>query len=340
MPGAQLGRDDHRPGWSCRGRAGRTAGCGRAACRGRIAPCSSSSSCSRTRCWAMNSASRRGRTLASASRSAVVGVRRRPRSSRHRARSSGPAQQPDRLLEQHRHAAAARRRRSRRPTGHRLVGLPGASSRARPGPGGPAPARPPATDGDAAPSPAPPTGPIRSRSSRTSRSAPFLPMPGTRVSVAVSPVAIARRTASGCAPPAPPGPAAGPTPLAVCSSSNSCLRVVVGEAVQGQRVLPHDQAGGQPGLGAGAQPGERARGALHRQADAADLDHGAVRRRPRPPGRARWRSSSLPPPAARCGRRARPAGPGCRRARRGRWPARARRRRRPAGAARPAAAAG
>jgi hypothetical protein len=52
--------------------------------------------------------------------------------------------------------------------------------------------------------------------------------------------------------------------------------VVVGEAVEGQGVLAHDQAGGQPGLLPHLQPGDGARGALHRQAHAPDLDHRTV----------------------------------------------------------------
>src|SRR5690606_1372894 len=74
-----------------------------------------------------------------------------------------------------------------------------------------------------APSPPTTTGPMRSRSSSTSRSAPFLPIPGTWVRVAVSPEAIARRTVSGLCTASIACASRGPTPLAVCSSSKSCF---------------------------------------------------------------------------------------------------------------------
>ncbi len=149
----------------------------RAAC----APCSSRSSWSRTRCWAMNSASRLGRTLASASRSASLGVRRDEPPVAIVGSSGRDAQQPDGLLEQHRHRRASRRRSS--PPPRPPPGRPG--RRVQPSPtsawrtwsGQPPPATP------AAPSAPTGTGPIRSRSSSTSRSAPFLPIPGTRVRV-------------------------------------------------------------------------------------------------------------------------------------------------------------
>src|SRR5439155_20217455 len=56
------------------------------------------------------------------------------------------------------------------------------------------------------------------------------------------------------------------------------LALVVGlEAVEGQRVLAHDQRGGEERLVAGAQPGPRARSGLHREPDAADAQHDAAR---------------------------------------------------------------
>ncbi len=61
----------------------------------------------------------------------------------------------------------------------------------------PGPARAPPAVTPGRPRPARATGPILSRSSSTSRSAPFLPMPGTRVSAGESAVAIARRTSVG-----------------------------------------------------------------------------------------------------------------------------------------------
>ena len=186
----------------------------------RIAPCSSRSSWSRTRCWAMNSASRRGRTLASASRSAssAYAETSSPRSSR----SSGPAQQPDRLLEQHRHRRGRRRRRS--PPPRPPPGRPARpSSPARPAPGGPAPATPP------------PVTPGRAVGADRHRADPVAQLqhqplgalladaraPGS--GSAVSALAMALRTASGVCTASTAWASRGPTPLAVCSSSNSCL---------------------------------------------------------------------------------------------------------------------
>src|SRR5690606_8101754 len=68
--------------------------------------------------------------------------------------------------------------------------------------------------------PAVATGPIRSRSSSTIRSAPLRPMPGTCVSTAISPLAIALRTTSGGWTASTAWASRGPTPLAVCNSSN------------------------------------------------------------------------------------------------------------------------
>jgi hypothetical protein len=53
------------------------------------------------------------------------------------------------------------------------------------------------------------------------RSAPFLPIPGTRVSVVMSPMATARRTVLGLCTASTAWASRGPTPLAVWSSSNS-----------------------------------------------------------------------------------------------------------------------
>jgi hypothetical protein len=52
--------------------------------------------------------------------------------------------------------------------------------------------------------------------------------------------------------------------------------VVVGEAVEGQRVLADDQAGRQAGGLPDLQAGDGARGALHSQPDSPDLDDRAV----------------------------------------------------------------
>jgi hypothetical protein len=135
------------------------------------------------------------------------------------ASSSGRAQQPDGLAQQHRHRRRlAVERLGHR--GHRLVGLGGVQ------PSASTPWRTwscqPPTSTPAEPSAAD-TGPIRSRSSSTRRSAPFLPMPGTRVSAAMSPPEMARRTASGWCTASTAWASRGPTPLAVCSSSNSCF---------------------------------------------------------------------------------------------------------------------
>src|SRR6185369_2230471 len=66
-------------------------------------------------------------------------------------------------------------------------------------------------------------GPTLSCSSRQIRSAPFLPMPGTAVSTAISELAIALRTASGVWTASTASASRGPTPLAVRSSSKSCF---------------------------------------------------------------------------------------------------------------------
>ncbi len=59
--------------------------------------------------------------------------------------------------------------------------------------------------------------------------------------------------------------------------------VLVGEAVEGQRVLADDEGGGELGGLADAQGGEGAGGALERHADAADLDDCGVRGEGRDP---------------------------------------------------------
>src|SRR5690606_16989119 len=64
------------------------------------------------------------------------------------------------------------------------------------------------------------TAPTRSFSSSTMRSAPFLPMPGTLVSVAWSAEAIAVRRRSGVRTASIAWATLGPKPLAVCTSSN------------------------------------------------------------------------------------------------------------------------
>jgi hypothetical protein len=52
--------------------------------------------------------------------------------------------------------------------------------------------------------------------------------------------------------------------------------VVVGEAVEGQRVLAHDQAGREPRLRTDPQAGDRARRAADGEPDPTDLDDDAV----------------------------------------------------------------
>jgi len=64
--------------------------------------------------------------------------------------------------------------------------------------------------------------PRRSRSSRISRSAPFLPMPGTCISALTSAIDTARRTSRGGWMASTAWASRGPTPLAVWRSSNSC----------------------------------------------------------------------------------------------------------------------
>src|SRR4051812_28753210 len=62
--------------------------------------------------------------------------------------------------------------------------------------------------------------PSRSRSSRISRSAPFFPMPGTCIKALTSAMETARRTSRGGWMASTAWASRGPTPLAVCSSSN------------------------------------------------------------------------------------------------------------------------
>ena len=118
--------------------------------------------------------------------------------------------------------------------------------------------------------------PSLSFSSRTRRCAPFLPMPGTCVSAAMSSVATICRRASGRS----------AASIALCQPRpHSADRlqhledgplVDVGEPVEGQRVLPHDERGVNRRLLAATQTRQRGRRALHGQAEPTDLDDGHV----------------------------------------------------------------
>ena len=164
-----------------------------------------------------------------------------------RLRSSGPAQQPDGLLEQHRHRRAPVTVDGLGDRGHRLVGLAGASSRARPAPGGPAPARPPpVTAGRAVGADrhrADPVAQLQDQPLGALLADARAPGSGS----AVSPLAIALRTTSGVCTASTAWASRGPDPAGGLQQLEQLLLVVVGEAVQGERVLPDHQAGGQPG---------------------------------------------------------------------------------------------
>ena len=242
-----------------------------------IAPLSSSSSWSRTRCWAMKSASRRGRTLASASSSSSSAsgeTRSSPDRTSRRLIGCGPAAGSPGAAAP---APAAPRRRSVSATAATAWSACAADQPSASTPWRTCSCQAPPSTPAGAPSGRSATGPIRSRSSRTSRSAPFLPMPGTRVRAARSPPAMARRTASGWCTASTAWASRGPTPLAVWSSSNSCFSSSsakpyrVSESSRTIRLVASRASA--PAL----QPGEGAGRALDLQADPADLDHGAVR---------------------------------------------------------------
>ena len=165
-------------------------------------------------------------------------------------------------------------------------------------------------------------------------------MPGTRVSVAVSPSAIALRTTSGVCTASTAWASRGPDPAGGLQQLEQLLARRRRRSRRGSASPP-----GRPGWWP-AGPAAPTR-------SAARVPGRTARRRPTPPTSTTAPSGPIAattprtlaiivaPPrscAASAGRGQ--LGRGCRRATRGRWPAPARRRRRPARAARPAAAAG
>ena len=93
-----------------------------------------------------------------------------------------------------------------------------------------------------------PTGaPRRSLSSSTMRWAPLRPMPGTITSVARSSVATARRSSSGVRTAERGLGQARADPGGRLQQLEDLALVVVGEAVERQGVLAHDQRGGRAG---------------------------------------------------------------------------------------------
>ena len=107
------------------------------------------------------------------------------------------------------------------------------------------------------------------------RWAPFCPIPGTRVSVLTSSVAIARRRSSGLSTASIAWASLGPTPDAVWTSSKTCFSSSsrkpksVSESSRTTMLV-----GSVAGL-ADAQRGEGAGRAHQLEADAADLEDGA-----------------------------------------------------------------
>ena len=272
----------------------------------RSAPSSTSDSCSRTRAWPTNSSSRLGRSAPSITRSSASASGRHhagrrascahapvARASRPAPRSCAPSTRSAARRATDTSTAWPARSRPGVPAagqqfrldrGDRLVGvprLPAQADQARPhlvppgrGRGAPARAcRPPRTGG-----PASPGEPSRPASSSTIRWAPFRPMPGTVVSAVRSSVATARRSASGVNTASIARASRGPTPLAVCSSSN-VLRS--SSPAKPYRVSASSRTTSEVATLArspGRSAGQRARRALHEQADAADVDHRAVGR--------------------------------------------------------------
>ena len=238
-------------------------------------------------------------------------------------RSPDRAQHPDRLLEQHRHRRDGATVELLGDRGDRLVGLAGGPAEPDRAPGGPARPRPRRRR--------PRPGPRRAGAARRScRAAPGpsarrpscrCPAPGSASTV--SPPAIARRTTSGGCTASTACASRGPTPLAVCSSSNSCFASSSANPYrvsESSRTIRRWPAAPRCPT---RSPARVLRRAVHGQADPADLDHGPVRRhRGDPPPHARDHrallSAALPRTPVR----------GCRRARHDRSPAPARRRRR------------
>ena len=346
---AELGGDDHRRAWSCRGRAARTAARGRAA--GRAAARSSTScSCSRTRAWPTNSASRLGRSAASTARSSGVGQR-----GCHQVFAAG-ARGRGRLgflgLAQgcvlgHRRCCSLQLAQAARSTVATstvaAVGADHALVLERPRSPGRRRARPAQVDqagcdlvapGGRRGAARPAAGRHRRRRARSGRAARArsAPRPSGRCRAPWSARAgrrWRRRGAArpGCAPPASPGPAAArprwPSAAARTRSARRRRRSRTASA----------SPPGPPGWWRppGLSP-TRARpacpGCTAPQADPADLDDRAVRADARPPGRADGDHRALPCLGRPSGGLAQP--PRRRRARCDRWPAPARRRRRPA----------
>ena len=171
---------------------------------------STSSSCSRTRGWPTNSASRRGRSVASTSRSSgcaaasvtgsVTGCARGGSARR----AAPPTRSGAAVLGEHgvhRLLSGLGREAEAEQGLDDLVARAARRGAARSGPGAGAT--------------------TLSRSSSTIRSAPLRPIPGTRVSAVASPSARARRSASGSSTASVARASRGPTPLTVCSSVNS-----------------------------------------------------------------------------------------------------------------------
>ena len=247
----------------------------------RSALSSTSPSCSRTRGWPTKSASRRGRSAASTSRSSVAvrGTARRRRGRSLARRQARRGQRPAR--EQ---APSTAGRRPSASGGHRGDRPPRPPGAVQPRPTSACRtwSRHGATGGDAgAGAGGCSTGadPVPQLQHQPLGALPAdARHPGQRRHVAV---ATARRTASGGCTASTAWASRGPDPARRLQQLEQRPLVVVGEAVQGQRVLPDDQAGGQPGRLADPQPGQRA--------GRARTPPGR-RRRPRPPprpGRAR-----------------------------------------------------
>ena len=140
--------------------------------------------------------------------------------------------------------------------------------------------------------------PIRSFSSSTMRCAPLRPMPGhalERLEVLVrAPRAAGRRA---CAPRASPGPAAGPTPLTVCTVSKISRSSASANPnrVSASSRTTSDVASSRGWTRPAAPPGGRRR--VHEQAHSPDLDHGGVE--PHRLHRAVDRRDHRPPPTSR-----------------------------------------
>ena len=185
------------------------------------------------------------------------------------------------MARRHRPVTRRRGRQLRLDRRDRLLGLPGRpaeAGQARPdlvAPGGhrrAAAAGPPASS---------PGAPSRSRSSSTIRSAPLRPIPGTAVRVARSSVATALRSASGVVHGQHRQRQPGADAARGLQQLEDVPLVLAGEAVQGERILPDGERGGDLRPLAEPQPGEGAGRAQHRRA------RRRRRRSRRRPGRAR-----------------------------------------------------